>query len=150
MKTVSYQLRLLEPALVTSLSGDPNSAASFHHLPGSVLRGSFIGRYLQHRPVDLATDDDARRLFLSGETRWLNAYPIDRLGKRSLPTPLSIHEVKGSDESTVYDLAIDPQEATDVQWKAVSKAFCWFADGRQVRLIEPERQINVHTARTRR
>jgi CRISPR-associated protein Csx10 len=150
MKAITYQLKLLEPVLVTSLSGDPNSAASFDYLPGSVLRGSFIGRYLQPPLVDLAADTTARRLFLSGETRWLNAYPVDRLGKRCLPTPLSIHEVKGSDEKTVYDLAIDPQEANDVQWKAVSKAFCRFADGDQVRLIEPERQISVHTARTRR
>lgn len=150
MKAITYQLRLLEPVLVTSLSGDPNSAASFDYLPGSVLRGSFIGRYLQQHSIDLATDNDARRLFLSGETRWLNAYPVGRLGKRSLPTPLSIHEVKGSDEKTVYDLAIDSQEARDVQWKAVGKAFCQFADASQVQLIEPERQISVHTARTRR
>jgi CRISPR-associated protein Csx10 len=149
MKAITYQLKLLEPVLVTSLSGDPNSAASFDYLPGSVLRGSFIGRYLQQRPVDLATDTDARRLFLSGETRWLNAYPVDRLGKRSLPAPHSLHRLKVGNENEIFDLAVDPQSDIKEQWAKVGSAFCQFAD-QQVRLIESERQISVHTARTRR
>lgn len=149
MKAITYQLQLLEPALVTSLSGDPNSAASFDYLPGSVLRGSFIGRYLQQHQIDLVTDAVARNLFLSGETRWFNAYPVDRLGKRCLPTPLSLHRLKVGNENEIFDLAINPRSDIKEQWATVGSAFCQFAD-QQVRLIEPERNISVHTARTRR
>lgn len=148
MKAITYQLKLLEPVLVTSLSGDPNSATAFDYVPGSVLRGFFIGKYLRQHPVDLAVDNVARRWFLSGETRWLNAYLLDR-EKRCLPTPHSFHQVKGSDENEVTDFAINPQEETDVQWKKVGASFCQFME-EKVWLVDTERQINVHTARTRR
>ncbi|HMV85111.1 MAG TPA: hypothetical protein PKC13_27515 [Blastocatellia bacterium] len=149
MKSITYQIKLREPMLVTSLSGDPNSATSFDYLPGSVLRGFFIGKYLQQHSVDLSVDTAARRLFFSGETCWLNAYPLDRLSNRCLPTPLSLNRIKGIDEKEIYDLAVDPQKGEDVQWTKVSSSFCQFAND-HVRLTEPERQVNVHTARTRR
>ena len=46
MKVINYRIDLLEPTLVTSLQGDPNSAVAFDYLPGSVLRGILIGKYL--------------------------------------------------------------------------------------------------------
>ncbi len=149
MKAITYQIKLLEPVLVTSLSGDPNSAVSFDYLPGSVLRGFFIGRYLQQYQVDLAADDGARRLFLNGETRWLNAYPVDHSGKRYTPTPHSLHRIKGGSETEVFDLAIDPQISIKESWAKLGSSFCQFA-GEDLRLVEPKRQISVHTARTRR
>jgi CRISPR-associated protein Csx10 len=118
-----------------------------------VLRGFFVGKYLRQHPdalaVDLAVDAVARRWFLSGETRWLNAYPLDRLGNRCLPTPHSLNRIKGESEDEIFDLAVNPQEEIKKSWAKVGLAFCQFADS-QVRLIEPERQISVHTARTRR
>ena len=153
MKAITYQLKLLEPTLVTSLSGDPNSATSFDYAPGSVLRGFFVGKYLRRHSgalaSDLAADEVARRWFLSGETRWLNAYPLDRLGNRCLPTPHSLSRIKGESDGEIFDLAVDPQEENKKQWARVGSAFCWFADAK-VRLIEPKRQISVHTTRTRR
>ena len=62
MKAITYQIRLLEPALVSELAGDPNAAVAFDYVPGSVLRDVFIEQYLKTHPgVDAATDDEARR-----------------------------------------------------------------------------------------
>jgi len=38
MKVINYRIELLEPALVTSVQGDPNSAVAFDYLPGSESR----------------------------------------------------------------------------------------------------------------
>ena len=47
---LSYQITLEEPALLTSLSGDPNSAVSLSYLPGSVLRGAAVAAWLSAHP----------------------------------------------------------------------------------------------------
>src|SRR6266545_60953 len=151
MKAITYQIRLLEPALVSEMAGDPNAAVAFDYVPGSVLRGVFVGQYLKTHPgIDAAADDEARRWFFNGETRWLNAYPLDRSGKRSLPVPRSIHRDKNGDENEVFDLAICEPQDDRQQWKALGKPFCLFKEDREIRLVEPRRQISVHTARTRR
>lgn len=152
MKAIVYRVELLEPVLVSDIEGDPNSAVAFDYLPGSVLRGVFIGHYLSaHENGDLAQDATARRLFFSGQTRYLNGYPLDRLGRRALPTPRSWQRKKGS-EKKIYDFArTAPPDAFDegVQWEPVNKPFC-VVERDQARLVKPERRIAVHTARTRR
>jgi CRISPR-associated protein Csx10 len=126
MKMIQYRIELLEPALVTSLEGDPNSSVAFDYVPGSVLRGIFIGKYLGSKRSDAkksesasddAKDDTFRRLFLDGTTRYLNGYPLDRYGRQGLPV-----------SSPFYTLPAD----------------------REVRLIRPLRNVAVHTQRTAR
>src|SRR3989442_206739 len=105
MKVLTYRIVLQEPALVTGLVGDPNSAVAESHLPGSVLRGALIGRYLRasgRKELDAANGAE-RRLFLSGETRFLNGYPTEQ-ERRTLPVPLSWHREKGA-ERPIYDFA---------------------------------------------
>ncbi|MGH9850948.1 MAG: type III-D CRISPR-associated RAMP protein Csx10 [Blastocatellia bacterium] len=152
MKAIVYRVELLEPVLVSDIEGDPNSAVAFDYLPGSVLRGVFIGRYLgADDDGALAQDATARRLFFSGQTRYLNGYPLDRLGRRALPTPRSWQRKK-DDEKKVYDFAREaPPDAFDegVQWERVNNPFC-AVERDQARLVKPERRIAVHTARTRR
>lgn len=161
MKVISYQITLLEPALVTALDGDPNSAVAHDYLPGSVLRGVVIGAYLranERAMSDLdAADPTTRRLFFNGSTRYLNGYPLDRLGQRTLPVPLSWQQEKGAvakqtkeQPAPVFDFAIESVEEEGSQWKGVSEPFCaLFADD-QVRLVKPERLIAVHTQRSER
>ncbi len=62
MKVIKYHVTLREPALVTSVQGDPNSAVAFDYLPGSVLRGILIGKYLGSHSAD-ASDDVLREIF---------------------------------------------------------------------------------------
>ena len=156
MNVLVYRVTLLEPTLVTALEGDPNSGVSFSYLPGSTLRGVVIAKYRHAGKIgDLAGDPHARRLFFDGTTRYLNAYPLDRLDCRAAPVPLSLHRVKGQD-APIYDfVSANPSE--NQQWQAVntpSTPFCMGFDAgaapREIRLVQPDRQINVHTARNRR
>ena len=91
MKILNYHITLEEPVLVTALEGDPNTAASFSYLPGSVLRGAIIAAYMRQNHLPTLDDADAtvRRLFFDGQTRYLNAYLVDREQQRSLPRPSS-------------------------------------------------------------
>jgi len=63
-----------------------------------------IKRYLQGVKGD-AGNNEFRRLFLSGSTRFLNAYPRSKNGIRTLPTPLSWNSKKDEQEP-VYDLVL--------------------------------------------
>src|SRR5262245_10166531 len=117
MRALTFNLQLLEPMLVTTRQGDPNSAVSFDYAPGSVIRGALISLYLrkQKRKELDAHDQQVRDLFFNGRTRYLNAYPlavIDNTGamSRTSPTPLSwrIHKddpgpVMRPEGSKVYD-----------------------------------------------
>lgn len=158
MKVITYLLTLLEPTLVTALEGDPNEGVAFDYLPGSVLRGAVIAKYLRaNNLTDIdAADANMKRLFLDGTTRYLNGYPLDRLGERTLPTPQSWQREKGN-ETDIFDFAVeilngDEKQCHDKQWQGVDKPFCSLAaqDRRQVCLVKPDRHIAVHTARTRR
>jgi CRISPR-associated protein Csx10 len=152
MTVLSYRVTLLGPVLVTALEGDPNSAVAFDYLPGSALRGVLIGAYLRQpgkSNLDAAADPTARRLFLDATTRFLNAYPLDRQKRRSLPTPQSWYQEKdATDQDPVYDLAVDNGPPL-TQPKGLTTPFCTLTDVK-VRLLKPDRHIAVHTLRNRR
>lgn len=77
-----YKLRLRSPAIVSTLSGDPNSAATQPFIPGSALRGVVAARLIADGVA--GDSDEFRRLVLSGDVRYLHAYP-ELAGDRSLP-----------------------------------------------------------------
>src|SRR6266702_3008608 len=150
MKVIKYHVTLREPALVTSVQGDPNSAVAFDYLPGSVLRGILIGKYLARyfgsKSAD-ASDDTLRRLFFDGTTRYLNGYPLDVYDRPSLPVPLSWQRVKDK-EGEIFDFAVEAQDDKQ-QWQPVPAPF-YTQSGEDVRLIRPARNVAVHTQRTAR
>ena len=159
MKAIIYTIKLLEPVLVTALEGDPNSSVSFPYLPGSVLRGVFVGRYLRHikkQQLDAGNSDETntelRRLFFTGETCYLNGC-LD-CGKyepqRTLPAPRSWYREKDADLDQVvdlYDLAHPLSVSEDL--KAIGNLFCSVGTNHPL-LLKPQRQLAVHTARNRR
>jgi CRISPR-associated protein Csx10 len=158
MKILTYHIELLEPTLVTALGGDPNSAVTFDYLPGSVLRGAIIGKYIQAKTSATASFDPAvphiRRLFFNGTTRYLNGYPllpsdIAKGYRRTLPTPLSWQHEKGNDTKLV-DFAVEIPDDEDIQWQGESKPFCLCMEAGTVSLMQPRHHIAIHTARTRR
>jgi len=158
MKVIAYRITLLEPALLTALEGDPNESVSFNYIPGSVLRGAMIGKYMRAKNLKTldAADESVRRLFFDGTTRYLNGYPLDRLEKRALPVPLSWQQGKKAvsrqtDDcpAPVYDLAIDEQPGDVDQPQSVKVPFCNLCEDR-VRLVSPKRQLFIHTERNRR
>ncbi len=172
MIAITYELCALQPLLLTRLEGDPNSSVSYPYVPGSAIRGALIGRYLAWRrrkragePHDLMEDKDVRRLFFEGSVRYLNAYPLDRTGWRTLPTPLSWFYEKQSGLKPgvkIHDFAVAASQGL-LQPQNVGAQF-WrrFADepgeeedeGQQmpvyVEFADPVWEINVHTLRDRR
>lgn len=155
MKALLIQLTLLEPVLPAAVGGgDPNSAVPLNYLPGSALRGAFIARYLQGRPVD-AADETFRSLFFNPEVRFLHAYPMDSQRGRSLPTPLAWMWNKDllEEERPIHHAAVRhpaeayPSERASV-WEIPHKPFCrfWPGSGR-AELIEVETDVRIHIAR---
>lgn len=98
MKTIEVTYELLEPVLVTAPGGDPNTDESLGYLSGSAIRGALIGRYLNGE----SAGEEFSRLFLSGKTRFLNAYPLD-VGQSTQPLPTIWRREKDGD-NRVYDL----------------------------------------------
>ncbi|HEY1349210.1 MAG TPA: hypothetical protein VGF67_06265 [Ktedonobacteraceae bacterium] len=146
MKRITYRVELLEPALVTSLQGDPNSAVAFDYLPGSVLRGLWVSRYLALRSSD-TSESTLQRLFFDGSTRYLNGYPLDADNQPGLPVPISWQRVK-HEEDKIFDLAVDVPDDS-LQWQSLPEPFYTQSD-EDVSLIQPERNVMVHTRRTAR
>jgi CRISPR-associated protein Csx10 len=148
MKVITYRVTLLEPVLVTSLQGDPNSAVAFDYLPGSVLRGVWINKHLNSKLADIG-ESTLRRLFFDGTTRYLNGYPLDAYNQPCLPVPLSWQQAKGGKEDVIFDFAVEAPEDEEEQWQAVRKPF-YRRSGEEVRLLRPARNLAVHTQRTAR
>jgi len=165
MIALTFEIHAREPLLATKLEGDPNSAVSYPYVPGSAIRGALVNRFLQNQnnqDLDLAENNEGRRLFFDGSTRYLNAYPLDRLGQRTLPVPLSWFRektVEMENEATIYDFAVEPANLDEP--KGLDDPFCRLfrpeldedeflsLEPVQVEFFNPGRQINVHTARER-
>jgi CRISPR-associated protein Csx10 len=147
MIALAFEIHLREPLLATALEGDPNSSVSLPFIPGSLLRGALGACYLtQHPGPDLAADPTYRRLFLDGNVRYLHAYPLARLGQRTLPTPSSWKVGKGTTKP-VYDLSVELADLE--QPKSLDGDFCWLED-REFELYRVNKHVNVHTQRDRK
>lgn len=161
MKVITFLLETQQPILATSFQGDPNSDVSFAYIPGSIIRGALISRYLKHHPElpeDILSDTDinkeVKRLFFNGNTRFLNAYLFcNKQKRRTLPVPLSWYKNKDEElpqnqESTldVYELSQYIPEGESL--KNLSERFCTVNE-RQVVLYREKRRINIHNLRDR-
>jgi CRISPR-associated protein Csx10 len=157
MKAITFLLKTEQPLLATSFQGDPNSDVSYPYIPGSMIRGALISRYLKlpgKSGVDIVADETSRRLFFDGTTRYLNAYINSQEDWRSLPTLLSWRKEKGKefkdtkDKIDVYDLSVSKEN--DLQSpKSLNEPF-WVEDGKNIRLYSVDRRINIHNLRDRR
>lgn len=155
MKVLTYEIKLLEPALITALAGDPNSSIALNYLPGSILRGAIIQKYIQQQKKDNPayqfdpTDKTIRSLFFDGQTRFLNGYLLDN-GQRSLPVPLSWQCKKAETDTSIYDFAYEDASVAfpDKTWQGISQPFCIVADG-TVQLLKLKQLTTVHITRDR-
>jgi CRISPR-associated protein Csx10 len=153
VKALRYRIRLVEPALLTGIEGNPNDGVSLDYLPGSVLRGAIMRKYRQqHGPLD-AANDQIRRLFLENSTRFLNGYLVNTaddpaLCRRGLPLPLSFQREKGTKEP-LYDFSV--KEPSEGPWQSVSTPFGILTEDHQGKPIiyplQPKRQLKVHNQR---
>jgi len=156
MSAILINLKTIQPLLATSFQGDPNSDVSYNYVPGSMIRGAIIGRYLrlkEQQDLDLNSAEVQRLFFDSDKTRYLNSYLISNQTQRTLPTPRSWYKDKSSELSddipiSVYDFSISDHEDIDSP-KSLNGQFCAYEDY-VVRLYNPERRINIHNSRDRR
>lgn len=150
MKAVVVRIKLLQPLLVTRPGGgEENSSDAYSFIPGSVIRGALIGRYMELNPADKEISkpkDGKPRPFFDGSCCFLNGYPVDRSGNRMLPAPLSWQSEKSptSDYPTVYDFAVS--ESGPKEPAGVKKEFASLVSKGKVELDTPERFMQVHNA----
>ena len=162
MKAITFLLHTEQPLLATSFQGDPNSDVSYPYIPGSMIRGALIGRYLKQNQIqdsDIVADENIRRLFFNNKTRYLNAYLLTQEQKqpRSLPVPRSWFKQKNAelpkkrrDEPLeIYDLSQDEVTNEDISLKPLGEHFCTVNENSMV-LYEVKRRINIHNERHRR
>lgn len=164
MIALTFVLTADQPLLLTALQGDPNSSVSFPYIPGSVIRGTIIGHYIQrHCPrkeLDPAAED-IQRLFFNARTRYLNAYPavdlptststpqrllpLPRLWRTSADTPLTAQEWLCLDRTA----APTPTKTTVLaEQPGILGAFGWLHQG-SLAYREVLAHSNIHNQRDR-
>jgi len=161
MKAITFSLTTQQPLLATSFQGDPNSDVSYSYIPGSMIRGAIIGRYMKHYPdseLDIANDKVRSLFFDDDKIHYLNAYLESKDNKiRTLPVPRSWFKRK-DDELTkdksirIYDFADeDTQDDEDIILKSPKSVgeSLWNIEGGIVRLYSTARRINIHNRRDR-
>lgn len=145
MNALTFRVELIQPLLVGQLeNGEENSTKTLTYIPGSVVRGLLIERFLRRNPAvkEPVAHTLCRQLFFTDRVRFLNAYPLHASGTRMLPTPRSWRVAK-EDSTTIYDFAVDERVELDGP-KPPPGAFCW--RGKNTEIGDPERTINVHNA----
>jgi CRISPR-associated protein Csx10 len=155
MKAIILTLEAQQPILATSFQGDPNSDVSYSYIPGSMIRGAVIRRYMQQKKLSSLrlSDEEVKRLFFdANRTRYLNAYLQSQEKKRTLPLPLSWFkdkdaELKEDSPITVYDFSLDKGDEPATP-KSVGEYF-WAKERGVVKLYKEKRQINIHNFRDR-
>ncbi|MFH7244118.1 MAG: RAMP superfamily CRISPR-associated protein [Spirulina sp.] len=157
MPAILVTIKTLQPILATSFQGDPNSDVSYDYIPGSMIRGALIGRYLKQKGLNELNLDDLetqRLFFASHSTRYLNAYLVSKQEQhRTLPIPRSWYKRKDTEISkdtatNIYDRSLEYVDEED-SLKVIRGGFCVFEEG-CIRLYAPERRINIHNTRDRR
>ena len=155
-KVITVSLQTQQPLLATSFQGDPNSDVSYSYIPGSMIRGAVIKRYMrQHGLSELdLTKEEVKRLFFDGNsTCYLNAYLQSNEGKRTLPILRSWFKEKNtelSDESCleVYDFSLNREEILESP-KFVGEGF-WTKERGSINYYTEKRRINIHNQRDRK
>ncbi len=157
MKAIAFTIHTQQPFLATSFQGDPNSDVSYPYIPGSMIRGALIGRYLQRnglQDADILNNETVRRLFFDGNARYLNAYISSQKEKRTFPALLSWRKEKGEelkkegDGITVYDFSIEIPAEDELKSPKSVGGYFW-AEESYVRFYTVKRRINVHNSRDR-
>lgn len=135
-----YTLTLQEPVLANSLGGDPNSADSLFYIPGGAVRGAFIQKWAG--PAD-AADDEFRRLFLSGATRFLAACPLLQ-GQRAVAAPRTWQVERKPAPDTAKRVFHRAPAGLDTR----SVNFDWHRlEGQTLFSANEAWQVNIHTQR---
>lgn len=160
MKAVSFLLHTQQPILATSLQGDPNSDVSFSYIPGSMIRGVLISRYLKQyscKESDILQNQEIQRLFFDGTTRFLNTYLFDKeKEQRTLPVPLCFYKEKNqkkkkndnSETIDIYNYSNPDIKGAIKSPQRIVHSFCIIEDS-SISVYSEKRRINIHNQRHR-
>ncbi|MBF2017292.1 MAG: hypothetical protein IGS23_19235 [Rivularia sp. T60_A2020_040] len=159
MKAIIFSLHTKQPLLATSFQGDPNSDVSYPYIPGSMIRGAMIGRYMKYHnlsELDLENEEVQRLFFDSKKVKYLNAYLLSQKKQRTLPIVRSWFRDKNielSEETpnipiTAYDFSVERNEGEPETPKFVGEGF-WTVESGCVRYYKEKRRINIHNRRDR-
>ncbi len=161
MKAITFSLTTQQPLLATSFQGDPNSDVSYSYIPGSMIRGAIIGRYIKHYNLSKLKieEEEVRNLFFDDEkAHYLNAYleSKEKEKKRTLPVPCSwvkdkdaeIPDNDSSPSMCIYDRASIDELSDELTPKSVEQNFCIVNNNHAI-LYAVKRRINIHNQRDR-
>ncbi len=127
MWALKYQIDLKEKIIITGIPcGDENTWDSLNFIPGSILRGISISRFLQNHKEENHLQT-MRQEFFESDLRFLHAYPEAKNNQlRSLPTPLSWRKFKDASEyENLINLAFNQQDFDDSQLQKIGQPFCF-------------------------
>lgn len=118
---VTYRLTLEAPLVLSTSGGDPNTTETLPFVSGAAILGALAGRFLRGRRIEDAASGASpegalfRALFLTGETRFLHAYPAGSAHQRLLPIPRSFAKQKGQDGGffSVWDRAAPQHQGAE-------------------------------------
>lgn len=162
---LTFTITLEQPVLLGRIgAGEENSQQSFDYIPGSVIRGMLIHAYQrQHGAQVILPDSEPWSLFFDEQSvAFLNAYPLDQEGKRTLPCPRTWRMSKDDvDEhnALIADLASpfasypDTPQAPKrpfVEIKAAAASEDTDDGDPIATFYQPQLSINVHNASTQR
>lgn len=158
MEKITVKIYVEEPIVFVGKNGDTVLTATRDLFSGTALRGALAGRYIENKCLgkDAHTDELFRKLFLTGELRFVAAYPA--VGEeRSLVLPLSIQKLKvkparATDKASniagqvmeIQDLAFTSQYAAG--YKGL-KGYAQIEAG-TIKLVEVEKNISLHIDRS--
>ncbi len=159
MQVITFSFKTQQPLLATSFQGDPNSDVSYSYIPGSMIRGAIIGRYMKQNTLselDLDSDEVNRLFFASHHTCYLNAYFQSQEGKRTLPVSSSWFkhkddELPAADSSklmTIYERTQELELPEDIELKKIEHQFCT-VNRNLIIFHSISRRINIHNQRDR-
>jgi len=151
MKAIIFSLHTQQPLLATSFQGDPNSDVSYSFIPGSMIRGAIIGRYMKQRQIsdlDLSNDEVKRLFFDPSKTQYLNAYLLSHEGKRTLPVPRCLFKDKDLELNRVYNWSAEQDQDELKTPKFIGEQY-FMKKGESIILYEEKRRINIHNQRDR-
>jgi len=149
---LTYSLKLRTPLFVSNRVDI--SSRSDTYISGSQILGFFASEYLRKTSTSEKAHKDPvfRKLFLSNQVKFMNAYPVDEENYRCMPIPLTFVKTKDKEdqEDEYLDLANDETYQKvleeEIQTSKLNGYFKVYNDG-SFSLVRVEKEIQYHHRR---
>ncbi|WP_026766973.1 hypothetical protein [Selenomonas ruminantium] len=150
MKKIDVKIKLLSPAVLSTLGSAHVMTETHKFISGSILRGLFAQRYIEMQELGRNADEHAgfRHIFFSG-ARFVDANPICK-GERAITLPMSLQKEK---EGIGGNRVPKIQDLLNLNGKAAAKGFKSFRGmasvvGNEIYKANVKTVINFHMSRS--